>query len=97
MSGGGNGLAKYLSKIYPGTHTALPPISKEESKTLYLKCEWLTPAQLRSPGILQVQMVKGRPLKTEICETAAEEKISTATLERVSNVDANISGWVVSL
>ena len=41
-------------------------------------------------------MRKGRPLKTKICETAAEEKISTATLEQVSNVDADIGGWVMS-
>ena len=95
MSGGGNGLAKYLARINPGRHIALPPIPKS-SKTLYLECDWLTPDQLRTPGILRAQMRRGRPLKTKICETAAEEKTSTATLERVSNVDADIGGWVMS-
>ena len=95
MSGGGNGLAKYLATINPGRHIALPPISKS-SKTLYLECDWVTPDQLRTPGILRAQMRRGLPLKTKICETAAEEKTSTATLERVSNVDADIGGWVMS-
>ena len=93
LKSGGNGLAKYLAKMYPGRHVALPPISKD-SKVLYLRCEWLTPKELLTPGILQMEMCKGRPLKT-FHETTEEKATSTASLERLSRVDAETGGWVM--
>eukprot|EP00938_MAST-03A_sp_MAST-3A-sp1_P001477 g1477.t1 len=93
LKSGGNGLAKYLAKMYPGRHVALPPISKD-SKVLYIKCEWLTPKELLTPGILQRELCRGRPLKT-FHETTEEKATSTASLERLSRVDAETGGWVM--
>eukprot|EP00938_MAST-03A_sp_MAST-3A-sp1_P001476 g1476.t1 len=94
ISGGGNGLAKYLATIHPGRHVALPPI---DSKTLYLRYQWYEPSELYRPGILKPLMMRGRPLKMDVllCSTV-EKKEATASLEHVSRVDAETGGWVVS-
>ena len=95
ISGGGNGLANFLAAKYPGRHIALPPISKD-SKVLYLRCEWITPKQLFTPGLLQMEVCKGRPLKTCREETTEEKATtSTASLERVSRAAADTGGWVM--
>ena len=94
ISGGGNGLAKYFATINPGRHIALPPI---DSETLYLKFDCYRPNELYRPGILRRVMRKGRPLKTSVCGTLEEkEATTTACVERVSRVDAETGGWVVS-
>ena len=90
--GGANSLAKYFATLNPGNHIALPPV---DSKTLYLTYDWIQPRDLYRPGILKPVMRRGRPLKMSVCDTV-EEKEATASLERVSCVDAESGGWVVS-